>query len=252
MSADLQTVIFIDLDGTIMVNPFEAAVWPVVLGEIAAKSGAPLETVRHLIVEENERRQNDESVSPMLAMDWDDIAETTARRLGVTLESSAEALVRQYAASHSAVLDNGQDVLRELIATHRALVAATKGLAKYQLPVLDALGLTPLFTAVLTPDTHNALKNHRRFFGDWSARLHIMVGDRYDDDVLYPSQHGFKTVWKNPDLPDHLYSQNPFARAASYPYPTSEPVHASAIIRHLQELSPVVARLEQQGDHFMK
>src|SRR5215813_10974436 len=98
---DFASVIFFDLDGTLMINPFEAAVWPVVMGEIAAKSGASLETVRHMIVEENERRQNDDAVLPVLSMDWDNIADTVARRLGVSLESRTEVLVRQHAGTHS-------------------------------------------------------------------------------------------------------------------------------------------------------
>ena len=33
-----------------------------------------------------------------------------------------------------------------------------------------ALGLTPHFTDIITPDTHNGLKKHRQFFGDWPQR----------------------------------------------------------------------------------
>src|SRR5690554_4208511 len=143
--ATYQTVVFFDLDGTLIVNPFERAVWPVVMGEIADKSGTPVETVRALIIEENQARQRSSSVSAVLAMDWVDITRTVAARLGVELEAGCESLVCQHAAAHSSLLENAYDVLRELNAPHRALVVATKGLAKYQLPVLDALGLTSLF-----------------------------------------------------------------------------------------------------------
>jgi len=241
-----------------MVNPFEGAVWPVVMAEIADKSGIAIETVGDWIIEENESRQNSNLVSAVLAMDWDDIAQTIAARLGVQLESRCESLVCQHAAAHSSILDNALEALRELNASHRALVVATKGLAKYQLPVLDALGLTPLFTAILTPDTHTALKKHRIFFGDWPSqtRLQIMVGDRYDDDVAAPGGHGFKTVWKPGGLDAALLKKDPFARALLYDFDLVSSRHegegqgvrvtpADAIISSLSELPAVVRRLEQ-------
>ncbi|MBL8162513.1 MAG: hypothetical protein JNJ61_11045, partial [Anaerolineae bacterium] len=173
-----QTVVFIDLDATLIINPFDRAVWPVILGEIVAQSGQTPEHILDLIAAENAARQADDRVPPVQAMDWDDISRVVAGRLGVTLTASVEALVRQHAAQ-SSILDAGDAVLRELAAPHRALVVATKGLAKYQRPVLDALGLTPLFTSILTPDAHNGLKKHRAFFGEWPerARLAVMVGD---------------------------------------------------------------------------
>jgi FMN phosphatase YigB (HAD superfamily) len=243
-----RTVIFFDLDGTLMVNPFETAVWPVIMGEISAKSGASLEAVRRMMVDENAKRQDDESVAPILAMDWDDIADTVARRLGVVLEARTEALVRQYAAEQSVVLDHAHAVLRSLAAPHRALVVATKGLAKYQLPVLDALGLTPLFDSILTPDRYNGLKKHRRFFGDWPERtqLQIMVGDRYDDDVLYPTRHGFKTIWKIPTPDIHLQMKSPVERASAYPYTADQSVHPDAIIVSLGELPPLIEQVERE------
>ena len=248
-SASYQSVIFIDLDGTLMVNPFETAVWPEVLGEIARKSGESIASVYTLIEAENDARQQDSNVPPVLAMDWDDISLTVARRLGVELEANCADLVRQHAASHSSTLEYAHEALQELQAPERALVVATKGLATYQQPVLDALGLTPYLTAVLTPDSHNGLKKHLRFFGAWPerGRLAIMVGDRYDDDVLYPARHGFKTIWKPPQslIPASLHAQDPFTRAQLYPYIQEQPLPATAIILSLRELPEMVTKLEQ-------
>jgi FMN phosphatase YigB (HAD superfamily) len=241
-----QSVVFFDLDGTLIVNPFDSAVWPVILGEIAEKSGASTETVFGTIIEENVKRQNDTAISPVLSMDWDDIVQTVAAGFGVQLDASCEALVCANAASHSSLLDHAVDVLHELNAPHRALVVATKGLAKYQQPVLDALSLTSLFHSVITPDTHSSLKKHVAFFGDWpsTTRLQIMVGDRYDDDVLGPGGHGFKTIWKpvtdNPTFP----KKDPFARAMLHDYTAQQTIPADAIIHSLDELPAVVRRLE--------
>src|SRR5690349_23996917 len=116
--ASYQSVVFLDLDGTLMINPFESAVWPVVVGEIAEKSGESFDVVLSLIGAENDARQNNPSVSAVVSMDWDDITQTVAARLGVNLESSCEALVREYAASHSSILDNAHEVLQELNASH--------------------------------------------------------------------------------------------------------------------------------------
>jgi phosphoglycolate phosphatase-like HAD superfamily hydrolase len=230
----------------LMINPFESAVWPVVVGEIVEKSGESFETVLNLISAENDARQNNPAVSAVLSMDWDDITQTVSARFGVRLESSCEAIVRQYAATHSSVLDNAHEVLQELNTPHRALVVATKGLMKYQQPVLDALGLTPLFTAILTPDSHHALKKQASFFGAWPSetRLQIMVGDRYDD-VQGPSAHGFKTVWKCPDLSPVFQKKDPFARALMYDYTPEQITPADAIIYSLAELPALVRRLEQ-------
>jgi putative hydrolase of the HAD superfamily len=247
--AQYQSVVFFDLDGTLMVNPFEAAVWPVIMQEIAETSGASSETIFNLIVEENEARQNDPSGSAVLSMDWDDIAQVVAAKLGGRVSSSCETLVRDHAASHSSVLENALDILHELNAPHRALVVATKGLAKYQQPVLDALGLTPLFAGILTPDSYQALKKNRAYFGAWPAetRLQIMVGDRYDDDVEGPGKHGFKTIWKPAKgvLNPMLEKKDPFARSLMFDYAPDQTTPADAIITSLNELPAIIRRMEQ-------
>ena len=244
-----QTVLFIDLDGTLMINPFESAVWPVIVEELSQKTGIRSSAILQMIDDENAARQRDDTVPPILAMDWDDITLTIARQWGVTLTANCTELVQANAATHSTLLDYALEALHELTAPHRALVVATKGLAKYQRPVMDALGLTPFFTDIITPDTHNGLKKHRHFFGDWpeQARLPIMVGDLYDDDVLYPARHGFSTIWKPRAslIPNELSHLSPFARAQDFPYSPQQSVHPSAILMSLRELPAAVNHMEQ-------
>lgn len=239
------SAVFFDLDHTLISGPFGVGVWPAVLGELAEKTGLDRQEIYRLLLAENEARQLDRAIPAVVAMDWDDITQSVARRLGVTLAASVCELAIAHAAQ-STMLDDGRAVLRQLTAPHRALVVATKGLAKYQRPVLDALGLTPLFDAVLTPDSYGALKKDRAFWGEWPGRvrLGIMVGDRHDDDVAGPAAVGFKTIWKVDDLPDRLQAKDPFSRALLYPYAPDQTPPADAIITTLQDVPDVVRRLE--------
>jgi FMN phosphatase YigB (HAD superfamily) len=248
MTPAYRSVLFFDLDGTLMVNPFGGAVWPQVLADLEGESGKPRAELYALIEAEYDARQADPLSDPIRAMDWDDITRTVALRLGADLHHDLVALVQQHAASHSAILDDGLDILQALQSPERALLVATKGLARYQQPVLDALGLTPHFTAILTPDVHHGLKRDRAFFGEWpgQGQTAIMIGDRYDDDVLYPTGHGLRSIWKpSPDqVPPPLHSLDPFGRAQYYPWSDDQPAHAEAIILHLRELLTVISAME--------
>ena len=239
------SAIFFDLDHTLISGPFGIGVWPNLLGELAQKTGLERKVIYRLMQDENEARQLDDSIPAVVAMDWDDIALEIARRLGVTLDTSVCQLAADHAAQ-SMVLDNGREVLRQLAAPHRALVVATKGLAKYQQPVLDALGLTPLFHDILTPDSYGALKKDRAFWGDWPerARLRIMIGDRHDDDIAAPAAFGFRTIWKVDELPDGLQADDSFTRALLYSYAPEQNTPADAIITTLAEIPDAVRRLE--------
>jgi putative hydrolase of the HAD superfamily len=242
-------VVFIDLDATILRGPFEPAVFPVVFGELARKTGLELQEIRRLAVQENLNRQHDPDCPAIRAMDWDDIFETVASRLGVRLEAHAVEIANAHAGPpDAAILDRADDVLKQMARPHRALVAATKGLAKYQHPVLDALGLTPLFTDILTPDVNRALKNRLAFYGDWPrvARLKISMGDHYEDDVVPPCQFGFKTVWKRNPSNNDVNRRDPFGRPASFNYAQDQTVRPDAIIVSLSELPHVVEELEKE------
>jgi FMN phosphatase YigB (HAD superfamily) len=243
-----QSVIFFDLDGTIMVNPFESAVWPVVLSELSIRSGQSVDHLYRLIAEENRCRQDDAHCPAVKAMDWDDIVQSVAAKLGTVIQANCEAIVREHAATHSSILDQGDQILKKLSQEHRALVVATKGLRRYQQPVLDALGLTRYFRAILTPDTHNALKKDPAFFGEWpkKSQLTIMVGDSYEDDVRTPVNEGFKVVWKHTPIGLHptLAHADPFTRARHFPYSPDQTARPDAIIASLQELPTIVQRWE--------
>lgn len=242
-----RSVVFVDLDDTILEGPFETAVFPTVLRELAQKSKLDEKEVRRLIVQENFGRQTDKAVTAISAMDWDDIFCTVAERLKVRLEVNAIDIVNTHAAPpYSVLLDNAYQVLSKLAQPNRAVVAATKGLRKYQIPVLDALNLTSLFTDILTPDTNNALKQDIAFYGKWAylANIHISVGDHYQDDVIAPKKFGFKSIWKPTTQNVHLEQVNPFDRVEKFNYAEGQTVLPDAIIFHLDELPKVVDYFE--------
>jgi len=248
MKNQWHSVIFIDLDNTIIEGPFESVVFPLVFRELSQESGLEVREVRRLVVEENLRRQTDCNIPAILAMDWDDIFKTIAERLGVELELSALEIVKSHACTpYSVVLDDAPRVLEQLAQPHRAIVAASKGLRKYQMPVLDALNLTSLFTEILTPDSNNALKQDVSFYGKWpnSTRLQISVGDHYQDDLVAPKKFGFKTIWKPLKQSRTLEESNPFVRAAEFDYGEGQSLRPDAIILSVQELPEVVEHLEQ-------
>jgi len=248
MTKPFRSVIFIDLDATIMVNPFETAVWPQVMGEIARQAHLGFDEVYQMVAQENLTRQRDETCPAVKAMDWDDIVRTVSARLNVRLKVTCEALVRAHASSHSAVIDDGLAVLDRLRTHDRALVVATKGLLKYQQPVLNALRLTPFFNAVITPDTYQSLKRGAQFYGDWPAQgqMAVMVGDNYADDVETQGKRGIRTAWKRPDLAHEptFANRDPVDRARLYSYRKHQTARADAILLSLRELPDLIERWE--------
>lgn len=239
MEAQYRTVVYFSMDHTLIEGPWEKVVFPRVCAEIAGKSGQELERVQELVRREGKRREEDPKCPATKAMDWDDIVHTVARSLDVELEANVPAIVLKHAGPpHSQILDNAGDVLAKLKSPHRALVVATKGLARYQCPILDALGLTHFFDDILTPDTNQALKKEEEFYGIWAHKgtLHIVVGDDIDDDVLAPHSFGFKTIWK-PKNPEHReLGQERFAKRGVQP---------NAIIDSLEQVPDIVEGFER-------
>lgn len=258
MTANPRSVVFIDLDHTLLEGPFESVVFPQILGEISRATGLAYETLLQQVRRENLDRLVNPDYSPVQAMDWDDIFTCTADRLGVRLQSSALELVNAYLSPPYIHLHEGACEALEALASdkpRRALVLATKGLRKYQLPVLDALELARYFDEVLTPDSSLVLKQSPAFYGRWPkiTRLQIMVGDNYQDDVLPAHGFGFKTVWVNRQGADQAIHHPWYS--AFHPSDTStaaggvreDPVQPDATIASLAELAPIIDRFEHEA-----
>ena len=253
MAAELnQSVVFMDLDHTLLEGPFEPLVFPRVLGELSRKTGLDFDSLLSLARQENRDRQADPSCPAERAMDWDDIFAQLALRFDVRLETSALELVQAHPGPpYSRLLPGAREALERLAAARprRALVLATKGLLRYQGPVLEALGLTSFFDDILAPDTRSALKKSLAFYEPWpeKTRLQIMVGDTYEDDVEPARRFGFRTVWKTHRPEGTAAETDPFTRAGQNLNGAKGPVPPpDAVIYSLDELPEVIDRLHHE------
>lgn len=245
-----RTVLFVDLDHTVLRGPLATAVVPFAVREMAEATERPPGTVHELLRAESRERRADPVCPLIRALDWGDIVRTVAARLRVRLSVDPDELARTCAGPpHSRVLGDAGNVLDRLAGPDRFLVAATRGLRKYQIPVLRRLGLLERFDAVLTPEDSGALKNRRAFYGRWPtrARLRVHAGDSYADDVAAPLRFGHRAVWRPRNPKPALDAADPFERASRVPLP--EPgSRPDAVVHRLGELPRVVERLEGIGD----
>lgn len=248
-----QTVIFFDLDSTLVENQFSRKVIGDLLREIAEQCGKPLEELGKALGDENWRRQQTDPDHP-LTMDWQDIVQTIAAQHDATLSGEVDTLWEAAAiAEDIIVLDDAHQMLEQLKAEHRKLVIATKGLHKYQMPVLQATELHQHFDDILTPDKTGYLKTSPDYFKKYHDHdaLFIQVGDHYYDDVIVAQRNGFKTILRAPI--DALKSYEPLDRPMVLPqhagkistYPAGgTKVRPDAVVISLQEVPAIVAAFE--------
>ncbi len=254
----LNTYLFVDLDHTVMRNPFQSCVFPPIAAELAEKTGQTAAGIIELIVVENEQRLARQSLPPETIMDWDDIVRVVAGRLNVSCGLSPLALVKAHAAPpDTQALDGSHQVLAALsLPSHRRVIASTMGLSKYQIPVLAALALDKCFSDLLAPDICGFLKTDRRFFGKYSgsAGLFVTIGDNYYDDIAAPKSFGFRAIW----LPravdrrvtrDRLQAVSPFERWDHVDPRAEFSARPDAIALSLFELPAIVEALENDARH---
>lgn len=241
-----RTVLFFDMDGTLVQNAFSDTLFPSLTEQLSQATGLPAAEIMRRLLVEWDRREREEP-DPVRVMDWDDMAETVARDLGVDCPVVLSDLCSVYAhPPYIRAIDNARDVLHQLQRPWRTLAIASRGLGKYQIPVLEGLGLAPLLDALVFPDTAGRAKADPAFFQTVAngADLAVHTGDLYPDDVLYPSQAGLKTVWKRPLYTSEAAIDDPIARAEVAVLPPGNTVRPTALIRRLGELPPVIDRLE--------
>ncbi len=207
-----------DLDGAIWHNPFNAGVSPRLREHLRT---SPVLT--GLAAEEADRRVRaafDDAWGKRLAAgtwvevyDLDGVYAEVARVLGLEPAFEVAALYEEVCADDGVVglLPGSRSGLERL---HRAgfrLVAITNGYQAYQRPVLEALALTHLFDAVLSPETAGYAKPDPRLFASVPGLL-AHAGDLVVADVLGANLAGLASVWLDHALPDALKRLSPEQR----------------------------------------
>jgi len=265
----MPTTCFIDIDSTLIENRFSRRALGALFQEIHEQTNIPIMDLVGEMTRENERRQRHDPDNP-LTMDWDDIIEQIAARHGATLSQRGIDLWRAYAHPDAIdILDDAPSVLARLRELGCRLVIATKGLSKYQDPILEVTGLGAYFDDVLTPDRTGYLKTSPGFFARYTAEREgqrfIHIGDHYYDDVICPIRNGFLSILRFPlghteeeeglPLSAELLAwraADPVARVAlleqhSARLPTfpkdGTDVRPHAIVQSLQEIPDLLARL---------
>ena len=96
----MQTILFIDIDSTLIENHFSARIMRHISAEIAAHNGLTPDAVHDEITQEYQARAHADPNNP-LTMDWDDITGTIAARHGVTLAERVDPMWSRMARTHS-------------------------------------------------------------------------------------------------------------------------------------------------------
>lgn len=193
-----------DLDGVLMKNPFSTGVFPEVTRRIGERAGLTHKEIMAEIIGEAKSRMGRRKI--VEAYDWDDIIGLVARKFGFLEPIDVAALVRQYCTpEHIYAYPEVPETLGDLNRKGYPLVALTNGFRKYQLPVLQALGIADFFDEIYTPEVTGAAKPEQEIYLAPQRRYpgpHIHVGDTVIHDIWGANEAGAVSVWVYHDLPD--------------------------------------------------
>ncbi|MCT1902406.1 HAD family hydrolase [Oceanobacillus sojae] len=196
-----------DLDETIMRNPFGKWVFPDVVNMLKKETDTE-EDILNLIVSEHLQRMSEERF--LEAYDWDDIITDVTGNLGAGSAIDIEKMVIKHSESPKIYLleDNMLDHLEQIKKKGFDLAAATNGYAKYQLPVLQKLGLDKMFDEIITSDSAGFAKPNPAVLKKLSDEGEIVahVGDRIDHDVVLANKLDTTSVFIHRSLPTEILS----------------------------------------------
>ena len=195
-----------DLDGVLMRNPFRDGVFPELTAAMAPAFGGDARRALEAILDEYYRRLYVARQGPgaIAAYDWDGIVAEVARSHGLDgiPREPIAAMVRRYAFAGGYISFEHPTVpqaLAELRRQGHRLLVVTNGLWIYQQPVLEALGILPLFERVAAPDLCGAAKPDPRAFhavvGDVRSPDAVHVGDDLLYDVAGARRAGLRAIW---------------------------------------------------------
>lgn len=184
-----------DLDGTLADWPFRFIVQPH-MKPLVENNPALRQALRE---EYLERTQNGD---PTKVYDWGDIHRSVKQKLGLTITFPDIPRLLE-AAQFEAGMVYG-DVLEGLAAFKARgwqIAVATNGLAKYQQPLVNTLGIP--YDFMLAPDISGATKPEPEFWGPL-PQPHtqvVHVGDLLTHDVWGANAAGLEAVWIWREMP---------------------------------------------------
>lgn len=209
----LHNWITFDLDGTLMQNPFGKWVFPHIdqkMNQFGLKEG-----IRQEIIKEHQQRMKEQKERD--AYDWDDIVKVVLQRKNIEVNIDVEFLVQQNAHYPKVWLleDQTLTVLKQLKKKGYLLGVVTNGFYKYQFPVMEALGLSDVMDAMVTPCQTYYTKPNPKMLASFKRTKKIIahVGDRLDHDVFFANQQGISSILIDHSLPEELKSLPPEKRA---------------------------------------
>ncbi len=186
---------FVDLDYTVLVNPFWPAVFPYFARHVAER--APSQPTVGAVIDDLLQRSKTLSLrGDVAANDWDQLTRECAAGFQVAWKQPVDALVERYRTSAS-IVPGAHEMLAALRAAGWSCVAASAGLRRYQLPTLRQLELLDCFDGLRFADDSGTPKGRRGFYGAIPCDVtHVVsIGDSYVEDCLYPAHFGFTTIW---------------------------------------------------------
>ncbi len=216
-------VISFDLDGVLIENPFGKGVFPWVREHVrgTATALAGLEQAEQDAL--MTATVNEEWAARMMAgdfvgaYDWDSILNVASGKLGGPAVPDITELVERFCREDGmiALLPGAREGLELLRESGAVIHALTNGYRKFQLPVLEALGIEGFFSELVTPELTGSAKPQPGMFNAVPG-LSIHVGDMLVHDIYGARAAGLRTVWLNPDLPAALL-ELPLASRVDFP-----------------------------------
>jgi FMN phosphatase YigB (HAD superfamily) len=146
-----------------------------------------------------ERTQN---LDPLKIYDWGDIHQSVKQKLGLDIQfPDIFKLLSEARFETGMVYGDVSSGLNRFAAEGWNIAIATNGLAKYQQPLTDKLGIR--YDFVLAPDISKATKPDAAFWGPlpkpYSRVIHI--GDLLTHDIWGANSAGLEAAWIWRDMP---------------------------------------------------
>lgn len=214
----IKGILFIDLDHTLIKNPFHSAVFPEISATLSDMARLDREIVMEMILKEAREREKNGGID---AYDWDEIIKVVESRIGVEANLDVEKIIISYCEDpYISLLPNARYTLETLRKKDFRIYAVSNGFLKYQKPVMEALNIVPLFDDIITPDKTGYIKSNKKFYEEYLVEgvPVVCIGDSPKYDVYYPKKFGYLSIWVVSQLPEikkDLYNLSPIERIRS-------------------------------------